>query len=160
MQWADATVWAVVLSSDDAQADETLRNAFYHLHLVQRAFLRTWRSEPRETPYPQFDDARSLMQWGQTYYGEAMVYLSKLNKEQILEPMPLAWAGMVEQRLGRAPEVTTLGETILQVSMHSQYHRGQINAQLRRLGVEPPLVDYIAWVWMGRPLGEWPAMAA
>jgi uncharacterized damage-inducible protein DinB len=159
MEWADATVWATVFSSDEAQADETLRNSFYHLHLVQRAFLRTWRGEPRETPYPRFADAQSLMQWGGTYYSEAMAYLSGLEDEQTSAPMPLAWAAMVELRLGGAPEMTTMGETILQVAMHSQYHRGQINAQLRGLGVEPPLVDYIAWVWLGRPKGRWPGAA-
>jgi uncharacterized damage-inducible protein DinB len=158
MQWADATVWSAVLASDDTQSDETLRTYFYHLHLVQRAFLSTWRSESHETPYPRFDDTPSLMQWGQTYYSEAMGYLNSLREEQLSEAMPLAWAGMVEQRLGRAPEITTIGETILQVALHSQYHRGQINAQLRRLGVEPPLVDYIAWVWQGRPKAEWPGM--
>lgn len=48
-----------------------------------------------------------------------------------------------------------LGETMIQVAMHSQYHRGQINTRLRELGAEPPLVDYIAWIWFGRPDAAW-----
>jgi uncharacterized damage-inducible protein DinB len=99
------------------------------------------------------------MEWGRAYYGEAMAHLRTLSDEKISEPMPLPWASMVEQRLGRAPEVTLVGDTVLQVALHSLYHRGQINARLRSIGVEPPLVDYIAWVWMGRPGADWPSDA-
>jgi uncharacterized damage-inducible protein DinB len=160
MEWADASVWTSALASESGQTDEKLRQYFYHLHLVQRAFLRLWRGEARETPYPTFDDAPSLMAWGRSYYGEAMSHLETMNDEVISSPMPVAWASMVEQRLGRAPEMTTVGETVLQVAMHSQYHRGQINARLRQLEVETPLVDYIAWIWLGRPSPQWPEVAS
>jgi uncharacterized damage-inducible protein DinB len=159
MEWADAAVWTSVLASERAQTDAKLREALYHLHVVQRAFLRVWRGEPREAPYPTFADAPSLMLWGRAYYGEAVAHLETLSDEMIVEPMPLPWADMVEQRLGRAPETTTIGETALQVIMHSQYHRGQVNARLREAGGEPPLVDYIAWIWLGRPAPEWPTLA-
>ncbi len=41
--------------------------------------------------------------------------------------------------------------------MHSTHHRGQVAARLRELGGEPPLVDFIAWLWWKRPEPEWPA---
>jgi uncharacterized damage-inducible protein DinB len=53
---------------------------------------------------------------------------------------------------------TTVAETMLQVTFHSAYHRGQVSARLREVGVEPPLVDYIAWIWFGRPDAPWPAL--
>jgi uncharacterized damage-inducible protein DinB len=156
MEWADAAVWTSVLACESGPTDAKLREYLYHLHLVQRAFLRTWRGEPGETPYPTFDDAHSLMLWGRTYYGEAFTHLESLSDENLSEPMPVAWAAMVERRLGHAPEKTTIGETALQVALHSLYHRGQINARLRDAGGEPPLVDYIAWIWLGRPAAAWP----
>lgn len=156
MEWADGQVWTSVLASESGQTDAKLRDYLYHLHLVQRAFLRAWRGEPREAPYPTFDDAQSLMHWGRTYYDEAFAHLESLDDEKVSEPMPLPWASMVEKRLGRAPETTTIGETALQVALHSLYHRGQINARLREIGGEPSLVDYIAWVWLGRPAPAWP----
>jgi uncharacterized damage-inducible protein DinB len=156
MEWADATVWASVVATENGQTDTKLREYLYHLHLVQRAFLRLWRGEPREAPYPTFDDARSLLEWGRAYYDEALAYLSTLSEEKLSEDMPLPWADMIERRLGRAPQTTTIAETALQVALHSLYHRGQINARLRELGVEPPLVDYVAWIWLGRPDAEWP----
>ena len=39
--------------------------------------------------------------------------------------------------------------------MHSTYHRGQVNVRLRELGGEPQLVDFIAWVWEGKPRAVW-----
>jgi len=35
-------------------------------------------------------------------------------------------------------------------------HRGQVAARLREIGGEPPLVDFIAWVRLGRPEPVWP----
>lgn len=157
MEWADASVWAAVLASEGGRSDPKLRDYFYHLHVVQRAFLRTWRGESREPPQQPFDDAPSLMLWGRAYFGEALAHLELMNDQRLSEPMPLAWASMVERVLGRAPDVTTVGDTVLQVALHSLYHRGQINARLREVGGEPPPVDYIAWVWMGRPSPGWPA---
>jgi hypothetical protein len=31
------------------------------------------------------------------------------------------------------------------------YHRGQVATRLRERGGEPPLTDFIAWIWMHRP---------
>ena len=156
MEWADAQMWSSVLASESEQTDAKLREYLYHLHMVQRAFLRAWRGEPRETPYPTFDDAQSLMLWGRSYYGEAFAHLAGLTDEKLSEPMPLPWADMVERSIGRAPESSTIGETALQVALHSLYHRGQVNARLSAIGGKPPLVDFIAWVWLGRPAPDWP----
>ena len=160
MQWADAAVWTSVLASEDGPTDAQLRESLYHLHVVQRAFLRAWRGEPRETPYPTFADAVELARWARSYYDEVLPYLAAQEEEKLAEPMPLAWASMVEQRLGRAPHTTSIGDTLLQVTLHSLYHRGQVNARLRQIGGTPPLVDYIAWVWLGRPAAEWPTETA
>ena len=156
MEWADAAVWNSALDSAQASADAKLREYLYHLHVVQRVFLQLWRGEPRETPFPNFGEAAPLMQWGRSYYVEALEHLAELSDEELVKPLPVPWSAMVQERLGRAPEVTTVGETGLQVVMHSMYHRGQVNARLREVGGVPPLVDYIAWVWLGRPAAEWP----
>lgn len=156
MEWSDASVWAAVLASENGPADAKLRQYLNHLHLVQHSFLRVWRGEPREAPYPSFDDAQALMSWGRSYYPEVFSYLTAMSDEQISELMPVPWATMVEQRLGRAPHTTTVGDTLLQVALHSLYHRGQINARLREVGGEPPLIDYLVWLWLGKPAPTWP----
>ena len=158
MEWADAEVWIAVLASEGWQKDDKLRGYLHHQHLVQRLFLRVWRGDPVEMSFPTFEDARSLMLWGRDYYTEVFAYLETVGDEKLSEPMVMPWASMVERRIGRAPETTTLGETLLQVTFHSMYHRGQINARLREAGAEPPLVDYIAWIWLGRAAAHWPSV--
>jgi uncharacterized damage-inducible protein DinB len=159
MGWADAMVWASVLAAQNGQADEKLRGYLYHLHLVQHAFLRAWRGEPLDTPYPTFEDARALMGWARDYHAEAQPYVAGLGEPELAQPMPVAWASMVERHIGRPPAITSTGETALQVALHSTYHRGQVNARLRELGGTPPSVDYIIWLWLGRPAAEWPSLA-
>jgi uncharacterized damage-inducible protein DinB len=72
-------------------------------------------------------------------------------------PLAMPWAAQIAERLGRSIGTTTIGEACFQVTSHSTYHRGQVNARLRELGAEPPLVDYIAWLWFDRPAAEWKA---
>ncbi len=160
MEWADAAVWTGVLGSEEAKKDPTLRERLYHLHLVQYAFLRIWRGESRETPYPEFDNTEAVFRWSRPYYREAAAFLQPLGSDELSNPLPLplSWAVQITERIGRKPEVSTLGETALQVVMHSQYHRGQVNTRLREVGGEPPVVDYIAWVWLGRPDADWPTV--
>jgi len=156
MEWADAAVWTAILDSDGSADDGKLRGFLHHIHMVQRAFLRTWRGEPRDTPYPEFDALPPMLVWARGYYPEAFAFLDTLDDARLNEPHPLPWADLVARRLGRAPDVSSLAETATQVVMHSTYHRGQVNARLRELGGEPPLVDFIAWVWTGRPPAAWP----
>jgi uncharacterized damage-inducible protein DinB len=154
MEWADASVWRAILASDEARKDDRLRELFYHLHLVQCVWLRAWRGEPHE-PFPTFSEVYALMDWGRTYHKEIFDHFENLTSDGISETMKLPWAEIVERELGRRPESISIGETMLQIPLHSQYHRGQINARLRAVGGEPPRVDYIVWVWLGRPQADW-----
>jgi uncharacterized damage-inducible protein DinB len=154
MEWADAAVWQAVFRSENAVTDQKLNDYFYHLHLVQRAFLNEWRNESA-APFPTFEDATSVREWGRSYYDEIFVHLERLRDEEIAKPMQLPWAEYVEKQIGRVPASITIGETMLQVPLHSLYHRGQINARLRELSGEPPTVDYIIWIWLEKPAASW-----
>lgn len=156
MEWADATVWSATLAFGPAQADARLQGLLYHSHVVQHAFLRAWREQPYDQPFPTFEGLPPLMAWARAFHGEASRYVAALTPAALADPMPVAWAGLVEQVIGRAPAITSRGDTVLQVAMHTHYHRGQLNLRLREVGATPPLVDYIAWVWYGRPAAVWP----
>ena len=157
MEWADALLWSAVLRAQPATTDSKVRATLYHVHLVQHAFLRTWRGEGMETPFPAFEELPALMEWGKSFHRSAAGFISEIEAEDLAKSMPLAWAAMVEQAIGRPPEATTIGDTVLQVALHSIHHRGQLNVRLRELEATPPLLDYIGWVWYGRPAAEWPA---
>ncbi|MCC6487114.1 MAG: DinB family protein [Candidatus Hydrogenedentes bacterium] len=158
MAWADAKVWAALLDCERAREDAKLRETLYHLHVAQRVFLRAWRGEPLDTPHPTFERASALCGWAGTYYGEVKAYLKTLTDAASRGTRPDAWAQRLEKVLGGDGAGVTLGDTLAQVALHSQYHRGQVNARLRELGGTPPLVDYIAWAWFGRPEAAWPTV--
>ena len=151
-------MWGAVVACEAARTDGKLRERLYHLHVVQCAFLRAWRGEPRDAPYPTFENTLSLGTWARSDHGEALASVESLNDEAVSQPMPLPWAESVAKRLGRSPATTTVAETMLQVSLHSAHHRGQVATHLREIGGVPPLVDYVAWVWFGRPEASWPAL--
>ena len=152
MQWADGEVWRAVLATPAAGPDETLRKLLLHVHTVQRAFLDVWHGRaPAFRELDSFPDVASIQAWSAPYYAEATAFLAAIDDRELGRPVEMPWAGELARQLGFPPAQPTLSETMFQVTSHSTYHRGQVNARLRALGGEPPLVDYIAWIWFGRP---------
>ena len=130
----------------------------------QRLFLVVWQKQPFDPSKgrPEFATAADLRAWARTYYPEANDFLDALDRQVLTEGVSMPWVESFEAQLGRTFSTPTLGETMFQVTSHSTYHRGQVNARLREIGGEPPLVDYIAWIWFGRPEPDWslPGVAA
>lgn len=156
MEWADARVWSAVLACEGAPGDEALRRRLHHVHLVQRAFLSVWRGEPVDATAGEALDLAALAAWARDYHPEARAFLETSATTALLEPVRLPWSAHVRDQLGLEPAPTTLRDTALQVCGHTAHHRGQVMLQLRALGATPPLVDFIAWVWLGRPAPDWP----
>ena len=158
MEWADATVWSVVRALPAAGGDQRLKVLLYHIHNVQHAFLSVWRGEPpRYREAEEFASLAEIESWAREYYPRASAEVAAMRDDALAQVVTLPWAGMLTEYLGHPPADTTLGETVFQVTSHTTYHRGQINARIREIGGEPPLVDYIAWIWMGRPAPVWQA---
>ena len=156
MEWADAKVWRAVPGGN--RDDDRLRTLLLHIHVVQRAFLCVWTHQPIDDVFrtaEQLTTLADIRSWAQPYYRDALAFVEQLTDEQLAAAIALPWAGQLAQQLGCDPAPPTLGDTGFQVTSHSTYHRGQVNARLRELGGEPPLVDYIAWIWFGKPHAEW-----
>ena len=157
MEWADARMWnAVPLDATDLR----LRVLLTHIHVVQYAFLTIWTEGDvnavfqKEKAFTALDDVRN---WARRYFPQVNTFVDEVSTERLAQPVQMPWAAQIAEYLGHEPGVTTVAETLFQVTSHSTYHRGQVNARLRDLGAEPPLVDYIAWLWSGRPAPEWKA---
>lgn len=160
LEWAEATVWTAALSSPAAASDADLRKLLQHIHSTQRVFLEVWTEQPVGKHYRlEFPSLGELYRWTRPYYAEVRQFLAQITEDRLAIPTPVPWARLFRAQLGRDAEVTTMGETLFQVTSHSTYHRAQVNSRLRALGSEPPLVDYIAWLWRGRPAPVWPAQA-
>jgi uncharacterized damage-inducible protein DinB len=156
MHWADAAVWDAVLGSDTAAGDTRIADLFYHLHSVQRAFFAIWTSAPIAMPKREhFVSLQQLADWGRTYHTEVLARWSEFTPEMLEAGLSIPWSRFMEQRYGRKAEGTSMEESMHQVLLHTMHHRGQIVARLRELGAEPPMIDYIGWIWLGRPDPEW-----
>jgi uncharacterized damage-inducible protein DinB len=159
MVWADGAVWKAVLASDAAREDDAMRERLHHIHLVQRAFLGIWRGAPFDPRAGEPLGLDGLRTWASDYHDEAAQYVVSLAEPDLDRTVVLPWAKRIAERFGREPKTPTLGETMMQVAFHTTHHRAQVCMKLRELGGEPPMTDYIAWIWFGQPAPEWPRAA-
>lgn len=158
MESADAAVWKAALNSPRALADAVLRRYLLHASATQRAFLDAWKRRPfviRDS----FDETSLLVEFAdvRAYYGEARAFIASVGDAALACDLRLPWVPWIEEHIKETLAMTTLGETVLQLLLHTTHHRGQAVARLRALDVEPPMVDYVAWLWRSRPKPDWPA---
>ena len=151
-EWADALMWkALAVAPEDAE----LRSKLHHLHMVQWAYLHIWRRQQvKARELTSFPSARAIRSWAREYYRELPLYLAQLDEEDVRALVRFPWADRLAERYGVA-RPATWAESVLQVAMHSSYHRGQVARRLRELQIETPLSDFIAWIWMDRPEADW-----
>ena len=155
--WADAEVWNALRAKPEAFSDAKLMGYARHLHGTQRAFLSLWRGEELQRGMLAERPPDEMLAWVREYHDEVAKVIEGLDASRFSDPLPMPWMKHFGERLGRELETPSLSDTLVQVPAHSTYHRGQLNARFKELGGEPPLVDYIAWVWFGRPSPSWPA---
>ena len=155
MEWADALIWTAVGGIEAAQRDRTLMERLHHVHVVQRIYLQMWLGDPdRGRELSAFADITEVQTWAREYYRDLWAFTGRLDPATLSAPVEFPWAEQLVQWFGEV-RPATVQETITQVSMHSAHHRGQLCTLVRQFGGEPPLVDFIGWVWMGKPKATW-----
>ncbi len=157
MEWADATAWSAVMEFDAAARDEYVAETMFHIHQAQHSFLNVWLGKPMErVKREDFATVRDICAWGEQFHRDVAVFLESVTDSRMDEPCVLPWAAFFSRTLGRDPDETTLQDVLHQLPSHSMHHRGQVIRRIRELGQKPPLVEFIAWAWAGRPSAEWP----
>jgi uncharacterized damage-inducible protein DinB len=152
-EWADAELWKVTESCPGALDRKDISKRFRHFHSTQHAYLLLLRGEKA--------DVRSLI----SRYGES-VPIQAVKQNAIETHLELAKfladapASRLEEKIFipwfKDPTfIVTTTQALVQVAMHSQYHRGQNATSLREVGGTPPTVDFVLWIWKGRPKAEW-----
>lgn len=160
MEWADALAWTAVLGLPSLQQDRQMRERLHHFHSTQWAYLQVWRGEAVRIPeLSSFADLRALGRWARGYYRELPAYAESLQPAALRREVQFPWAAQLVERFGSA-KPASLADSILQLALHTAHHRGQVVARLRELGSEPPLTDFIAWIWMGQPKPQWESVEA
>lgn len=157
MEWADALIWSTVFDSSVAMADTALKDRLYHIHVTQHAFLKVWRGLTTDLVAAAKLDVLGLRKWARAFYAEALNDSSWLDEAMLERKVPHELVRKAEERLGPGTMSPTIRDTIIQVLVHTAYHRGQVSTRLRQLGCEPPLMEYFVWVWRGKPEADWPA---
>jgi uncharacterized damage-inducible protein DinB len=156
MEWADAQTWRAVRSLPESVALDAMRERLLHLHLVQHAFVSMWTGAPL-TSFPQpaeFPTLAALQDYARPVYGAARAAVAATDAAALATPLVVPHSEQLAPPGGSITHAT-VAETVLQVWSHTAHHRGQIAMQIRQLGGEPPLVDYVVWIWLGRPAPAW-----
>lgn len=156
MEWADARMWEHVMATPAAVEDTDMKERLFHIHFTHRAFLQVWRGDEfRLMKAEEFDSLAEIYDWMKPWYGEVRAYLESIAPEKLDAPMVLPWAQYFARELNGEVATTTLGETMLQIASHTTHHRAQVSTVVRQLGGKPGMVDYIGWLWAGRPAAAW-----
>jgi uncharacterized damage-inducible protein DinB len=103
------------------------------------------------------DALNSVPGWIRKYYAEVASYFSEINTEMLQRDIAIPGIERIEKKWNITPHTANLAQTMVQVVTHSMYHRAQIVTQLREFEVEPPVIDFIVWIWFGKPQAKWPS---
>ncbi len=131
--------------AEPAPGWSSVRATVHHIAIVTNGWLRGLAGDelgemPTEDQIPTVDEAQRLLTEADAALNRL---LSALTPELLATPKTLSRRGRI---------ITVPPWVILRhVANHSTYHRGQIAAKLKRLGVEPPGTDLIFW-----SLEQWP----
>lgn len=148
-EWADAKHWGAVRAHPPALADEGLRLRLFHIHAVQQVWLARWQGLnlgfPKAEDYPRTED---LFPFAKSCHAALKAYLSLRNEADLAAPVHY------ENIHGEA-FIQPLGDLMLHLPYHSQYHRGQVAQAMVALGFHVPPTDLVVWQKAGRPKAEW-----
>jgi uncharacterized damage-inducible protein DinB len=148
--WADATLWRAIMAHAPACDDPALQDRLHHIHLVQHAFLAVVHREPITATRPgDFATLAGLLDYGRQANARARAFIDTADAAKLATRLTIPW-------FKEPPVELTAAQALVQAAMHSHYHRGQNATRLRELGGEPPLTDFIVWLWKGRPAADWP----
>jgi uncharacterized damage-inducible protein DinB len=150
MHWADALMWRSVLEAPAAMKDRTTRERLHHIHLCQHAWLLIWKGQDVDPQAGASLDLYSLGRWAREYHESVLQYVAGVQEPELERIIKVPEIGKQMQR-------PALGETFIQITTHSAYHRGQVSTRLREIGGEISQTDFIRWVCLGKPRAEWPS---
>ncbi len=159
MEWADARIWVSALNVPTLTHDKWVVERLHHYHSTQWAYGQILLKLPVDIPeLLTFPDLKSVGVWARRFYSEFSGRLSELDETALSRSVDFPWAALIAERLGGVT-TATVGQSIIQLALHSTHHRGQVALHVRDAGGEPPVTDFIAWIWMGCPASEWGLLA-
>ena len=147
-EWANA-VFFHAWAKSPARENEEMRRRVRHMVGVQAGFLCVFKGEPfsipPDGPPPSFEElqARAVAS-----HANLREFVQSLDGTALARTVHIPW-------FPDPPCIITIAEALVQVAMHTQHHRGQLMTRLKDFGGEPKNVDWIIWLWKGRPEARW-----
>lgn len=151
MEWADAEQWRAILAHPPAREDPDLRERLVHLHGAQSVWLGRFQGMPlpmawpKVADYPRIEDLRHYAAACHAAFRAYLPLVKAADLDRVLSFNTLAGD----------PVTQALGDGLMQVALHSQYHRGQHATRMRALGGAMPTTDWALWARKGRPAAQW-----
>ena len=136
-EWADRCIQGTLAGAAELPT-EILREYAHVLGAEEVWLARIERRAARAPVWPQVSFAATEFLAVQVREGYSAA-LSRLDDASVDEP--ITYTNSAGQTF-----TNTLGEILLHVALHGQYHRGKINLMLRQQGLEPAPTDYIAFI--------------
>jgi uncharacterized damage-inducible protein DinB len=147
-RWADRRVLEACrkltpeqYAAEPAPGWSSVRSSIVHISIVTEVWLRGVAGEvvetvPTEADLSSVDDAERLLDRADQIFTDVV---PTLTPEQLATPRTFRG----RSRVAVLPPWVVLRHLV----NHSTYHRGQVAAKLKRLGVEPPGTDLVLWAF-------------
>ena len=134
LRWADDKTFAAL--KEQKNAPPAMLERFMHVIAAEHVWLSRIRGEPAKVAvWPQF-----------TADGCARLMATNQREFAALIDDPQTWARMVGYTTSDGRKFTNeVGDILLHVALHGQWHRGQVAMLMRQAGMEPVPTDYIAF---------------
>ncbi|GAA4830762.1 hypothetical protein GCM10023310_04820 [Paenibacillus vulneris] len=138
LYWADGRILDALEESETKNKD--LLKLVRHVAVAERVWLSRLQGKA-STQYSLWEEAEDLSAIRTMFEENAeqyRIYIEELEESELDEMVDYANQSGVPFR-------TSVRDILLQVLLHGQYHRGQINRALRIESAEPAQVDYITF---------------
>ena len=137
--YADALLLTAIRRHEVAAKDQELRTLLHHILIAHRFWLHLCQRKPfsveAENVVPATLD-EIITGYKETQELEN-VWLKELEESDLIRTVESPFL---------ANRKVAVSEGLMQVCLHSQWHRAQCAMRFRMLGGEPPSLDYILWV--------------
>ena len=151
--WADAELWKALEQHPVSLEKEDICKRLRHFHSTQFAYLTLLRGEAVDvrsivSRYGDSVPLANVKQYAIEVHQEFGMWLLGASEAKLEETIVIPWF--------KDPTfIVTVTQAVVQVAMHSQYHRGQNATKLREAGGTPPALDFVLWIMHGRPKADW-----
>ena len=136
-EWADGALLAA-LERQPGVPEEALRE-YAHVVGAEEVWLARLEGRPSRAAVWPDPDSPTVAELARAVRAGYASYLGTLSDRDL--------GGTVAYVNSPGLAFTTpIAEILLHVALHGQYHRGKVNLLLRRAGLDPAPVDFIAFV--------------